>query len=228
MTEVKLGDQGSSVEILQLLLNTYMTPSPNLLENGVFDQGTKKAVLKFQKAKGLEANGLVGSRTWMALGLDAVGRAMPAFSSVYPWMRVAHAELLVHENSLPGQHNDRILEYHRTTSLKATTDETAWCSSFVNWVMKKAGYTPTYSAAAKSWLDWGIPLDGAREGAITIVQRKSASGGGAAGTPSGFHVGFLVSDSTGSLRLLGGNQSNQVRYSDFSLGSWEVKRYRWP
>jgi len=71
-------------------------------------------------------------------------------------------------------------------------------------------------------------MDGAREGAVAVVQRKSGSTNAAAGTPSGFHVAFLVSESTGSLRLLGGNQSNQVRYSDFSLGSWEVKGYRWP
>jgi hypothetical protein len=32
-------------------------------------------------------------------------------------------------------HNKRILEYHQATRLKATTDEVAWCASFVNWCL---------------------------------------------------------------------------------------------
>lgn len=33
----------------------------------------------------------------------------------------------------------RILEYHHATYLKATSDETAWCSAFVNWCFIQAG-----------------------------------------------------------------------------------------
>jgi uncharacterized protein (TIGR02594 family) len=72
-----------------------------------------------------------------------------------PWMDIAVAELGVHEDSLPGQHNARIVEYHQTTTLKSTDDETPWCSAFVNWVMRQSGRTGTDSAAAKSWLGWG-------------------------------------------------------------------------
>jgi hypothetical protein len=44
---------------------------------------------------------------------------------------IAKAELGTTE--VPGtQNNPRILEYHATTTLKATTDEVPWCSSFVN------------------------------------------------------------------------------------------------
>ena len=41
-----------------------------------------------------------------------------------------------HEESPPGQRNRRIIEYHSTTTLRATDDETPRCSSFVKWVMK--------------------------------------------------------------------------------------------
>lgn len=65
-------------------------------------------------------------------------------------MPIAKAEMGIYENSAPGKHNKRIIEYHAVTTLKATTDETPWCSSFVNWVVKQAGYKGTDSALAKS------------------------------------------------------------------------------
>jgi uncharacterized protein (TIGR02594 family) len=172
--------------------------------------------------------GEVDLHTWFALGLGGLSHPMAAVSSQYSWMRVAHAELLVHELALPGQHNKRIIEYHQTTTLKATDDETPWCSSFVNWAMEKAGFAGTDSAAAKSWLDWGVKLPVPREGAITVVKKKTGSTNAAAGTASGFHVAFLVYANPGTVRLLGGNQSNKVKYSDFPLTAWEVRGYRWP
>jgi uncharacterized protein (TIGR02594 family) len=226
MLELKTGDQGTAVQIVQTLLNSYLVPSPNLLEDGDFGPGTREAVIRFQKPLGIPPNGTVGRETWFRLGLITINRPMPAISSLYPWMRVAHAELLIHENSIPGQNNARIVEYHQTTTLKATDDETPWCSAFVNWVLEKAGYSGTGSAAAKSWLDWGTKLTEPREGAISVVKQKAAST--TAGTSSGFHVAFLVSASPSILRLLGGNQSNAVRFSDFSTAKWEVQGYRWP
>ncbi|MDH4280687.1 MAG: hypothetical protein OEW83_21690 [Acidimicrobiia bacterium] len=44
--------------------------------------------------------------------------------------------------------NPRIIEYHASTSLKASNDGTAWCSSFVNWCVSQAWLTGTNSAAA--------------------------------------------------------------------------------
>lgn len=43
-----------------------------------------------------------------------------------PWLKVALAEQGVHE--IPGREaEDRIVEYHQTCSLKATSDEVPWC-----------------------------------------------------------------------------------------------------
>lgn len=226
MLELKKGDDGVAVQIVQTLLNSYLVPSPNLVEDGDFGPGTYKAVVRFQKSHDIPSNGIVGRETWFRLGLITINRPMTAVSSLYPWMRVAHGELLIHENSAPGQHNKRIVEYHQTTTLKATDDETPWCSAFVNWALVKSGYTGSGSAAARSWLEWGTKLTCPREGAITIVKKKAAST--TAGTASGFHVAFLVSASSSALRLLGGNQSNSVKFSDFSTTQWELKGYRWP
>ncbi len=41
---------------------------------------------------------------------------------------------------IPGvKHSPRIVEYHQACTLQATSDEIAWCSSFVNWSYLIAG-----------------------------------------------------------------------------------------
>jgi uncharacterized protein (TIGR02594 family) len=73
-----------------------------------------------------------------------------------PWMDVARAEIGVEETPGPGT-TPRIREYHQHTSLLAKDDETAWCASFVNWVLDKAGYPANHKPNARSFLellDW--------------------------------------------------------------------------
>jgi D-alanyl-D-alanine carboxypeptidase (penicillin-binding protein 5/6) len=65
---LKIGASGLLVEALQRTLNTRMTPSPELGADGDFGSMTEAAVIDFQKAKGLEATGIVGPETWKALG----------------------------------------------------------------------------------------------------------------------------------------------------------------
>jgi uncharacterized protein (TIGR02594 family) len=186
--------------------------------------------MMFQSTKRLKADGVVGERTWAALGqrpTPPVGLTPPDAIGA-PWLNVAQAEIGVRENSLPGQHTQRILDYHATTTLKATTDETPWCSSFVNWAMTQANVTGTNSAAAKSWMSWGRKIDVPRTGAVVVIKKKNATSDSSTGSTTGFHVGFYISSSTNSLRIFGGNQSDQVRYSNFSLEKWEVQGYYWP
>ncbi|HOB62391.1 MAG TPA: TIGR02594 family protein [Candidatus Competibacteraceae bacterium] len=229
MPTIKLNDRGPEVRKLQLLLNSLVTPRPNLRVDGHFGQRTHQAVVSFQRAKGLTPDGQVGPKTHAALGLKSISVpvAAPATPSA-PWMDIAIAELGVHEDSLPGQHNARIVEYHQTTSLKATDDETPWCSSFVNWVMKQSGRSGTNSAAAKSWLNWGLEVISPTLGVIVVIKKKTPGVTQATGSASGFHVGFFVSLSATHIRILGGNQSNQVKYSNFPLSTYEIRGYRRP
>ena len=64
-------------------------------------------------------------------------------------------------------HNKRVIEYHSTTG-KAPNDETAWCSSFVNWSLKQVGIKGTNSAQAISWqiMHWGVALSTPVYGAV--------------------------------------------------------------
>lgn len=103
---------------------------------------------------------------------------------------------------IPGsKDNPRIVWYHSFTSLKATDDETPWCSAFMCCAAAQTGRPHTKSAAAKSWKTFGVEGTGA-VGDIAVFSRDG-----------GNHVAFLhkpykKGDST--LTVLGGNQGNKL------------------
>jgi uncharacterized protein (TIGR02594 family) len=139
-------------------------------------------------------------------------------------MKFAKDEVGEHEK--PGKvANPRIIEYHAATSLKAKSDEVAWCSSFVNWCMQKAGIAGTRSAAAASWVDWGAPTS-ARYGAVVVIYNAGAANSRL--STSGNHVAFLVEETATHYVLLGGNQSDSVKVSNFNKSKWRIKARRWP
>src|SRR5512138_3265083 len=117
------------------------------------------------------------------------------------------------------RHNARILEYHSATRLRATEDEVAWCSSFACWCMEQAGVPSTRSAAARSWLEWGEPLDAPRPGAVAVFTRGA--------NPNQGHMGFVIgAEATGDIWLLGGNQDNAVSVKLYPRG--RLLGLRWP
>jgi len=229
MEVLRQGDRGVEVRALQSLLNAKLSPSPGLRPDGHFGPRTAEALLRFQKSRGLSELGVVGRATWDALGLRApVVPAVTDTRDPKAWMPIAAAEVGIRENAKPGEHTQRILEYHKTTTLRATDDETPWCSSFVNWVMIQAGYRGTNSAAAKSWLDWGKALDTPQHGAITVIKKKRAGRDASTGSASGYHVAFYVRSNATHVWLLGGNQRDRVKQSSYPFRDYDVKGYRWP
>jgi uncharacterized protein (TIGR02594 family) len=125
-------------------------------------------------------------------------------------------------SEIPGkEHNPRVLEYHRETSLRAKTDEVPWCSSFANWVAKQLGVPGTNSAVALSWQKWGRGIDGPALGAVAVFKHPNGTG----------HVGFVAGVTPeGNIVVLGGNQGNQVKYSVYNPDSPQMKlvSYRVP
>lgn len=89
-------------------------------------------------------------------------------------------------------------------------DSVAWCAAFAGHCIERAGLRSTRKLNARSYLDWGIPVDlaDAQEGDVVIFSR---------GDPSGWqgHVGFFVREVGASIEVLGGNQADAVN----------VKRY---
>lgn len=128
----------------------------------------------------------------------------------YPWMKIARKKLGICE--IPGPRaNDFIIECLMSTTLGRPdnrSDETPWCSAFVNRIMQLAGYRGTNSAWARSWLDWGREPEDAEfgRGVIVILERGPVFG----------HAGFLDDWDDNRVRLLGGNQGNAVSYAWFS------------
>lgn len=131
----------------------------------------------------------------------------PAPASNFPWFEIAHAEIGTREVTGSGD-NPRIVAYHRSTNLdapSASNDETPWCSSFVNWCVERSGHAGTDSAWARSWLSWGRPTNNPTKGCIVVFSRGVSSG----------HVAFFVSRTSTNIRVLGGNQNDEVNVSNY-------------
>jgi uncharacterized protein (TIGR02594 family) len=137
---------------------------------------------------------------------------------------IATNELGVHE--IPGpEAEQRIIEYGKHTTLKPTSDEIAWCSDFANYVVdttgEQYGFKGTHSAAARSWLDWGVVLATTVKGCIVVIDRKDAN------NPNAAHVCFYDSNNgNGTIKCLGGNQGDSVKFSNFP--STKIIAYRAP
>jgi uncharacterized protein (TIGR02594 family) len=144
-----------------------------------------------------------------------------------PWMRVALAEMGVQE-ARGKANNKRIMEYHAATTMGSAADSVPWCASFVNWVLAQVNMRGTRSAAAASFADWGRPLETPRYGAIIQLRQKRRSNDRATGSSSGNHVAFFISQTSTHIKLLGGNQSDSVKESNFSLASYDIRAIRWP
>ncbi|UCE30803.1 MAG: TIGR02594 family protein [Burkholderiales bacterium] len=226
---LRFGDRGPEVGRLQTLLNQRLRPSPQLGVDGVFGRRTAGAVRLYQAAVDLGIDGIAGPRTWAALETErpksaGAERPVPVTSPDAPWMAIATRE--VGQREVPGrQRNPRIIAYHATTTLGASSDETPWCASFVNWCLLQAGIAGTDSAGAASWLRWGRTC-GPRTGAITVIYNPELKNSGMSRT--GNHVGFLVRSTSTHFVLLGGNQSDQVKVSRYPKSAWQLKGHRWP
>lgn len=132
-----------------------------------------------------------------------------------PWMMFVDQEM--GQAEIPGsEDNPRIVQYHKETSLKASNDETAWCSSFANWVFKQVGIKGTNSAAALSWLKWGVAVDKPQYGDIVVFDHGNGHG----------HVTFFDHWKDNLLGCKGGNQSNRVKLSYYGKG--ELAGFRRP
>src|SRR3989475_6607865 len=64
---LKKGSRGSKVRKLQRQLNTSLSPSPKLATDGIFGPRTHQAVVQYQRALSLQADGIVGKKTWYFL-----------------------------------------------------------------------------------------------------------------------------------------------------------------
>lgn len=106
-----------------------------------------------------------------------------------------------------SNHNPRIIQYHKSTSLKASTDEIPWCSSFANHVIKKRKVEGTNSAWARSFETWGDPLLKPVPGCIAVFKRDE--------NPTHGHVSFYLYETNKYIYCIGGNQGDAVSIAPY-------------
>jgi uncharacterized protein (TIGR02594 family) len=101
-------------------------------------------------------------------------------------------------------------DYLSTGGANLDPATTAWCAAFVNATLQKAGQKGTGSNMARSFMDWGQPVDQPQRGDVAVFTRGDANG------PYG-HVGFFEGyNPDGTIRVLGGNQGDAVSVANYS------------
>jgi uncharacterized protein (TIGR02594 family) len=134
---------------------------------------------------------------------------LPTDFSPFPWMEYALREYGIRGISSRGR-TVNVAAYLKATGVGRSSDETAWCSAFVNWCMLMAGFPGSGQANARSWLNWGgVSLDFPVYGSVIVLWRENRNG------PLG-HVGLFVKMQGDNLLLLGGNQGNAVSIRPYS------------
>jgi len=129
------------------------------------------------------------------------------FQAVPPWWYVALDE--VNQMEFPGiDHNPRIIQYHSVTKLSAMEDETAWCAAFVCWCLEESDIISPRSAWSKSFMAWGREVKTPYLGCIAVFNRGKNNQLG--------HVGFYAGENDEGLKILSGNQDNQVCIKTYS------------
>jgi uncharacterized protein (TIGR02594 family) len=123
-------------------------------------------------------------------------------------------------------HNPKIVRYFADVGHSwVQDDETPWCAAFVGSVLASIGIEGTNKLNARSYLDWGNPvdIDAAQDGDVIVFWRKSPSG------PYG-HVGFFAGwADSGNPLVLGGNQSDSVSIAEYPRGRvLAVRRAKMP
>lgn len=143
-----------------------------------------------------------------------------AYNSTSPdWMLTAYRLQGVQE--VKGvKHNPIITGFWKHINPHILDDETPWCAAFVSHVLESNNYRSSRKANARSYMQWGQPLNEPRLGCVVVFWRGSKLGWKG-------HVGFVVGRTPdGQLAVLGGNQGDCVSIKAFPVD--RVLGYRWP
>ncbi len=143
------------------------------------------------------------------------------------WLKVAE-----NEEATPGgvkEPDRRILDYFKATDFGPTaTPTTSWCGAFAAFCMKNSGIpVPNGAARAANWGNWGkqlcspgTPADQIPAGAVIVFAPSPGT------TGSSGHVAFFVGGDSKHVQVLGGNQHDTLKESNFPRT--QILHIRWP
>lgn len=185
--------------------------------DGIWGRKTIAATKTFQKNKGLEADGIVGPKTTMAL----FGENTPLPDGpLIPWLTEAQ-QLLGTKEVLGHRNNPKILNWADNLEIHYSGDEVPWCGLFVGHCIAATMVDetlPSNPLGARQWEKFGDPIE-PRLGAIMVFWRQSKTSGLG-------HVGLYTGEDDTAYRILGGNQSDKVCFT--WVGKNRFVKARWP
>ena len=138
-----------------------------------------------------------------------------------PWLDYLTNHIGLRE--IPGPaHNPLIVQWGRVAGIDWwNNDEDAWCAVAVNGALVNSGYPSTRSALARSFTRYGTRLDAPLRGAIVVFPRGK--------NPLYGHVGIVETvHQNGTVTVINGNVSDEVRRSVFRTASILPDGIRWP
>lgn len=151
-------------------------------------------------------------------GLPKDDGHVPADNSVIKWFDLAITFIGMNE-IVNGKVNPLVTEFFGYTNYKTKANE-PWCAAFICAMLAKSGYGNPATAAAVGFSKYGAASD-YKQGAIIVIKHPSGS----------HHVTMFdswVDEKNKTAKCLGGNQNNQVKYSNYDFKSEKVLAVRWP
>ena len=113
-----------------------------------------------------------------------------------------------------AKHNPTIVKYYKDSGHAwVQDDETPWCAAFVGAVLAECGLSGTKELNARSYLNWGQPVDleQAKKGDVVVFWRGSKDGWKG-------HVAFYSDHDEDTIWVLGGNQGDAVNVKGYPRG----------
>lgn len=130
-----------------------------------------------------------------------------------------HATRYIGIREIAGQaDHPLILWWLSLCNITATHDETPWCSAFLNGMAWDLRLPRSKSAAARSWLQVGVPvwLTQATVGSdVVVLNRGEGEQPGPEVIHAPGHVGLFAGLESTNIVLLGGNQGDGVSLATF-------------
>ncbi len=126
-------------------------------------------------------------------------------------IEIAESKLGLQERKDKNILMDFFKQYAINNDIAIDPSTTPWCAAFVNACERAVGNKGTGRLNARSFMLYGnkVSLDQAKQGDIVIFARGNSSWQG--------HVAYLYTKTMTDLTVLGGNQSDKVCISVYSI-----------